>query len=405
MRRAFAFVLAGLVALLAPPANARPPAEPPSATGARLQGNDERTTLTIELTGRVQARAFLLADPARVVVDMGEVTFRLPQNAGREGHGLIGAYRFGLVGPGASRVVVDLRQPATVERADIETWGDRHRLVVELARASRETFQRATRQTPVPAVQVPPSARQDAPRAERPLIVLDPGHGGIDSGAVASDGTVEKAIVLTFARTLRQALEETGKVRVAMTRDDDRFVTLSDRVRFAREREAALFVSIHADSLRGVTQDVRGATLYTLSERASDREAEALADRENRADLAAGVDLANETDEVADILVDLMRRETQMFSIQFARLAVRELGANVRLSRNPHRVGGFRVRRAQDVPSALLELGFLSSREDVRALNSEEWRRAASDALVKAIVAFATRAATPSRATAGEPNR
>jgi N-acetylmuramoyl-L-alanine amidase len=418
MLRALAFVMFLLAPVLAAQGShaqtqgATQPATPAvQATASRLQGNAERTTLTIELSQRIQARAFLLADPPRVVIDSTEVSFRLPPEAGREGLGLISAFRFGLFAPGASRIVVDLNHPALIERADVENFGGRHRLVLELSRSTREALQRAARTTPIPAVQVPVAPRSAQSPPERPLIVLDPGHGGIDAGAVASDGTTEKSIVLMFARSLRDVLEASGRVRVALTRDDDRFVTLSDRVRFAREREAALFVSIHADSLRGVTQDVRGATLYTLSETASDREAAQLADRENRSDLAAGVDLAGETDEVADILVDLMRRETQSFSIQFARSAVRELGASIRLSRNPHRFGGFRVLRAQDVPSALLELGFLSSREDVRALTSEEWRKNASGALARAIIGFATRMAgdttapQPARANPQGPQR
>ncbi len=392
MTRLALLVLA--LALLAPAsAWAQTAPEPPVASAVHLTHDAGRTRLMIELSAPVDVRAFTLADPLRVVVDTAEITFRLPASAGRDGRGLVSAYRFGRFAQGRSRLVVDLAEPAVIERAVAESGRGGHRLILDLKPTTRAAFMAALGPPAQAAARPSEPARRPGAADELPLIVLDPGHGGIDSGAVAFDGTTEKAIVLGFAQTLKQVLERTGRVRVALTREGDSFVSLSERVRFARERQAALLVSIHADSLRGAAQNVRGSTLYTLSETASDREAEALAERENRSDLIAGIDLTQETDEVADILVDLTRRETQNFSVRFARIAVRELGASVRLARNPHRFAGFRVLRAHDVPSALLELGFLSSREDVRAITSEEWRRSASEAMARAIIGFATREA------------
>jgi N-acetylmuramoyl-L-alanine amidase len=217
--------------------------------------------------------------------------------------------------------------------------------------------------------------------------MIDPGHGGIDSGAVTQGGMTEKQIVLEFSHALRERLEASGLVRVAMTRTGDVFVPLRDRVRMARAQKAALFISIHADSVVDEA-DVRGATVYTLSERASDERAQRLAEKENRADLAAGLDLKDDQDEVADILFDLARRETRLFSQSFARGLVQTLPRATRVHKNPLRAASFRVLRAPDVPSVLLELGYLSSDEDARLMMSEAWRRETAAAAADAIQRF-----------------
>jgi N-acetylmuramoyl-L-alanine amidase len=198
---------------------------------------------------------------------------------------------------------------------------------------------------------------------------------------------MEKSIVLDFALQLRDKLERTGKYQVVMTRSDDRFIPLPDRVSFARHHQAALFISIHADSLprRG---EVRGATVYTLSETASDAEAARLADAENKADLIAGFDLRDEPNEVADILIDLAQRETKSFSAHFAKNLVRELRTSARLHRPPLKSAGFRVLKAPDVPSVLIELGFVTSAQDLKMLTSEAWRTRAADSVAQAIHDF-----------------
>jgi N-acetylmuramoyl-L-alanine amidase len=219
----------------------------------------------------------------------------------------------------------------------------------------------------------------------RPVLVLDPGHGGIDTGTRALTGEMEKDIVLDFAQRLRARIEKTGKYRVVMTRTDDTFIPLAERVDVARKAEASLFVSIHADSLPHREGDAQGATIYTLSDKASDPEAAKLAEEENRADVIAGVDMKSEPHDVASILVDLAERETKTFSLQFAQKLAAELKSVTRLHKNPIKSAGFRVLRAPDVPSVLVELGYVSNRDDLKSLLSETWRDQTADSIAKAI--------------------
>jgi N-acetylmuramoyl-L-alanine amidase len=232
------------------------------------------------------------------------------------------------------------------------------------------------------------------PADTRPVIVLDPGHGGIDPGAAAAGGLREKEIVFAFAQKLRQRLEAGGRYRVAMTRDEDVFVPLADRVGIAQRLKADLLISIHADSISG-GQEVRGLTIYTGSERASDADSARLADRENRADQVAGAEAGEAPDEgVTDILQDLTRRETRAYSHGFASRLAGDLDPVARLNKNPHREAGFKVLRAHDVPSVLVELGYLSSKKDLDLLTSDEWRDKATAAMVSAVDRFfATRLA------------
>ncbi|MFN3351102.1 N-acetylmuramoyl-L-alanine amidase, partial [Pseudorhodoplanes sp.] len=223
----------------------------------------------------------------------------------------------------------------------------------------------------------------------RPLIVIDPGHGGPDTGTKAGGGEImEKNVVLDFSLTLRDQLEKTGRYRVALTRTDDTFIPLNERVRFARQRQADLFISVHADALPKSEGDVQGATIYTLSDTASDAEAAKLAEAENRSDIIAGIDLAQEPDDVADILLDLAHRETKTFSHAFARLLVGEMKSSVRLHKKPLKSAGFVVLKAPDVPSVLIELGYMTNRQDLKLLTSEAWRGRAAQTMVKAVDHF-----------------
>src|SRR5262249_3592814 len=198
----------------------------------------------------------------------------------------------------------------------------------------------------------------------------------------------EKDIVLAFALELRDKLEKSGKYQVAMTRSDDRFVPLAERVRMARAQNAALFISIHADALAKNEGDARGAAIYTLSETASDSESGRLAEAENRADVIAGVDLSAEPDEVADILIDLAQRETKHFSVHFAKTLLSELKTTARMHKHPMKSAGFRVLKAPDVPSVLVELGYVTSRQDLKLLTSDSWRTKATDSIVQAVHTF-----------------
>lgn len=371
------------------------PANYPVATDARLGGDAQRTRFILDLSQAVELTAFTLADPYRVVVDLPQVIFNLPAKAGETGRGLIKAFRYGLVMQGGSRVVIDTKGPVSIERAFVNQPldGEPARLVLDLAPIDHESFRRRL------ALDTRPSRNEGQKKAEReaaakalndsrPLIVVDPGHGGIDTGTVAASGLPEKTIVLEFAQQLQEKLEKSGKYRVMMTRTDDRFISLADRVRLARGGQAALFISIHADALESRDDDTRGATVYTLSETASDSEAARIAEAENRADVIAGVDLTAEPEDVADILIDLAQRETKTFSVQFARTLVGELRTSARLHKNPLKSAGFRVLRAPDVPSVLVELGYVSSKNDLKLMTSEAWRARATDSIAKAVERF-----------------
>jgi N-acetylmuramoyl-L-alanine amidase len=376
----------------------------PIATDARLGGDEKQTRFVVDLSQKVDIRAFTLANPYRVVVDMPQVIFHLPARLGERGRGLVKAFRFGLVMPGGSRIVLDAAGPVRVDKAFVvdPTDGLPARLVLDLVAIDRDTFMRAAAldnraREPERKIDREPRANGDT----RPLVVLDPGHGGIDTGTRAPSGEQEKALVLDFSLMLRDKLEKTGKYRVVMTRTDDSFVPLADRVRFARQRQAALFISIHCDALARRDGGAEGATVYTLSEHASDAEAARLAESENKADVIAGVDLSAEPDDIADILIDLAQRETKNFSAQFARTMVGELKGAARMHKNPLRAAGFRVLTAPDVPSVLVELGYVSSRQDLKQLVSDNWRSKAGDSIVQAVNTFFTPRVAGSGAAAG----
>src|SRR5665213_878886 len=228
----------------------------------------------------------------------------------------------------------------------------------------------------------------------RPVIVIDPGHGGIDNGT-QSGSENEKDLVLGFGLALRDRIEKSGKYRVVMTRTDDTFIPLNDRVRIARNQSAALFVSIHADALPRGEGDAQGATIYTLSDKASDAEAERLAETENKADAIGGVNLTEEPTDVADILIDVAQRETRTFSNRFARLLMGEMKTTVRMHKRPLKSAGFRVLKAPDVPSVLIELGYVSNKGDLQHLVSDSWRSRTVGSMAQAIdTFFAKRLAT-----------
>jgi N-acetylmuramoyl-L-alanine amidase len=385
------FALICLLTILAAPASAQKAGHFVNATGTRLGGDAAGTRLIVDLNGPVKPRVFTLADPYRVIIDLPDVLFGtdpLPH----EERGLISAYRYGLIAPGRSRIVIDAKQPVKVAevRSVDAAEGQPARLVIELVPTGREDFLK-NMQAQAPGVeQLPPAptpkVSQDAADT-RPVVVIDPGHGGIDTGAKGAGGEEEKDVVLEFARTLNARLIESGRYRVTMTRSDDSFVALADRVRIARENGAHLLLSIHADSLSDPF-GVRGATVYTLSDTASDAEAARLAEKENRADVIAGVDLTAEPDEVAGILIDLATRETKSFSTRFAHTLVGSVKQAMRMNKNPLRSAGFLVLKAPDVPSALLELGYMSNKEDLKLLMSKDWRDKAANAMVQAVDGF-----------------
>ncbi len=373
----------------------------PVASDARLAGDPSQTRFVLDLDKPIQHRAFVLADPYRVVVDIPQVSFRLPAGVGTAGRGLVKAFRYGLVMPGGSRIVLDLTGPAKVATSYVleAANGQPARLVLELVEVDRTTLLKSLTPEPLPELRpavvdanaaVAPAvpAKPAGPPDNRPVIVIDPGHGGPDNGTQAGGSEfMEKNLVLTFGLALRDRIEKSGKYRVVMTRSDDTFIPLDERVRIARNESAALLVSIHADALPRGEGDARGATIYTLSEKASDVEAERLAEAENRSDAIAGVTMSEEP-VVADILIDLTQRETRTFSNRFARVLMHEMKTAARMHKHPLKSAGFRVLKAPDVPSVLVELGYVSNKGDREHLVSESWRNRTVSSMSRAIDAF-----------------
>jgi N-acetylmuramoyl-L-alanine amidase len=378
----------------------------PIASDARLAGDARQTRFVLDLDKPIQFRAFTLADPYRVVVDIPQVDFRLPAEAGTVGRGLIQAFRYGLVMPGGSRIVFDLTGPARIAKSYVLNAANDQppRLVLELEQVDRTGFVQSlaaeSRPELRPAIAVaadpviasravaPEPAAAATPAVDlRPVVVIDPGHGGVDNGTQAG-GQNEKDLVLGFGLALRDRIEKSGKYRVVMTREDDTFIPLADRVKIAHNQSAALFVSIHADALPPGEGDAQGATIYTLSDKASDAEAERLAEAENRADAIGGVNLTEEPIEVADILIDLARRETRAFSNRFARQLMSEMKTTVRMHKRPLKSAGFKVLKAPDVPSVLVELGYASNKDDLEHMVSENWRARTVGSMAQAVDAF-----------------
>lgn len=365
-------------------------------TDTRVVGDASRTRFIADLTTDVDLRVFSLADPYRIVIDLPEVHFQLPAGTGTEGRGLVSAYRFGLISRGQSRIVLDATGPVRV--ADyfvipaVPGAGEPARLVIDLVGATPEEFAAAAlayQESRAPTAPIVVPEANDG----RTVVVIDPGHGGIDTGAVGLSNIVEKQVVLAFSLELAAQLRATGRYDVLLTRDDDTFLPLDDRVEYARAHHADIFLSIHADSFPS-SSTVRGTAIYTVSERASNQVAAQLAAGENRADILAGVNIATDDDLVGDILVDLARRETARFSVALARDLVTQIEAATVMSRSPHQEAGFVVLKAPDVPSVLVELGFVTNPDDARNLGSESWRRSTAAAMVSAIDAFfATRVA------------
>lgn len=382
-----------LLALIGPSALAAK-AEPKLAVAndARVAGDRERTRFIADLSKKVDVHVFALGNPYRVIVDAPDVNFQMPDGIGKEKRGLVTAYRYGLFAPGKARIVIDVSGPFLIDKAFVlESRDDQPaRLVVDLVPTDEKTFlaklkevkpPEAASETPLAIPQAP-----SRPANAKPVVVLDPGHGGVDPGTSSATGITEKEVVLTFARTLKAKLDATGRYEVYLTRTDDTFLPLRERVEIAQKRGAGLFLSIHADYFPKQIDKATGATVYTLSEEASDEEARALAAKENFSDALAGIELPSDSDEaLANILIDLAQRETQNRSVVFAHSIVGELANKGTLHTRKLRSAGFRVLKAPDVPSVLLELGFLSNPDDEKRLTSEAWRDRTAEAVAESI--------------------
>lgn len=338
----------------------------------------------LSLSQPVAWRAFTLADPPRLVIDFREVDWSGTRPEALLATGLVRQARAGTFRPGWSRLVLELSGRFTLTSAVMETdaAGGGARLDLRLDPAGEATFRAASGapQDPVWTVRIPPAP---APQRDGPLtVVLDPGHGGLDPGAEGA-GVTEAELMLIFARELKEELVRAG-FGVVLTRSEDVFVPLDARISRARAAGADVFLSLHADAVpegRAI-----GATVYTLSETATDEASAALAERHDRADLLAGVDLSGHDDVIADVLMDIARIDTAPRSAALADAIVAGLDASVGgLHKRPRLEAGFSVLRAPDIPSVLVELGFISSPEDRDRLSSAEWRRRAAQGIAGAI--------------------
>ena len=369
----------------------------PTVTAARIGQHPDKTRFVMELTEAPAYQVFTLPDPFRVVIDLPELDWRLPAQQVPRKSGMVKDLRFGKFSAGTSRVVLDVRNPVRVRNVHVlppRGTTVTYRLVIDLEAISREAFLAADRQPinsviPLPPAQaaglakLPPKPAAD----KRRTVIIDAGHGGVDPGAIGLSGVLEKDLVLIYARELKRQLLASGRYRVVMTRDADIVLPLRSRVELAQRAEGDLFVSLHANTHR--KSGAKGASVYTLSEKgASDAEAKALADKENQADVLAGVNLGVQTPEVSQILMDLTQRETMNLSKNFANIMVRELGRELRLLPNPHRFAGFAVLKSITVPSVLIEVGYLSNKAEERLLRSKAHRGKVSAGIVKAVDSY-----------------
>jgi N-acetylmuramoyl-L-alanine amidase len=375
-------------ALLARQGLAGPAANIPMVIGLKLGESAARSRFTMELSDPVDVRIFTLTNPNRVVIDMPDVQWRMPDAARPTGKAAVKSYRYGQFRKGNGRFIVDLNMPVKVSAPQMlaPEGGSGFRLVLDLTPISAAEFQAhagwpADMQT---ASASPPPALRTPGQSGKPLVILDPGHGGIDPGTHGQTGIQEKDLVLSVAKTLRKALEGSGRYRVQLTRDSDVFIPLRGRVNIARSARADLFVSLHADS--NDRRDIRGASVYTLSEDASDREAATLAEKENMSDVIAGVDLTGENNPVASILIDLAQRDTMNRSVRFAETVLGTLPAVTSIQPlSPHRAAGFAVLKAPDVPAVLIELGYLTNSKDESEMTTEAWRNRVAGAISAAV--------------------
>ncbi len=404
----------------------------------RLGLHPDKTRMVIELSEMSKFRTFVLADPWRLVIDMPSFEWQAGAIS-KPTKSAVKTIRQGSLQPGISRIVVDLKAPVSIGTAFLlrKHEGKPDRLVIDFSKTTKAAYlqekgktlgildvnnpanasiahsapPKQTRTQPAdkpvkiaassgamtipqkkpvtqaPALQEKPFQPAPSTRAKKPLIVIDPGHGGVDPGAIGANGVFEKHIALAMAKELRKLLESTGRYEVKLTRERDKYKKLYQRVDFARSHNADLFISLHADTIG--KSSVRGASIYTLSEKASDKQTARLADRENKADIIAGADLSHEDKQVASILIDLAMRDTMNQSNFFANTIVGSMkNRNIKILEKPHRSAGFAVLKAPDIPSILIEMGFMSNKKEAQMLSRPEYRRKIALTIVSGIDAY-----------------
>ncbi len=393
--RGFIAICAIAAGVLHAPAQGQdvPDADPMIASGLKLTANERHFKLELSVDRAPQFTFHYVDQPPRLIVDLPRTVFTLPEKVVR-GEGLVKSVRYGTMAEGQARMVMGLDRPVKLSRSEAIATAAGTQLILEGDFVPREEYEKLVANqdwSSAPARAEAASADPLTPSTPEPaapfLVAIDAGHGGIDTGASSADGkTLEKDITLAFAKKLAERLNATPGIQAFLTRDSDRFLSLTERVEISRQRKANLFISLHADKLK--QSDIRGATVYTISDRASDSLSASVAERENFSDELAGIEIVEEPSEVADILLDLTRRETQAFSVTLAQSVIQSFNGQVELINNPHRSAGFRVLRAPEIPSILLEMGFLSNRKDEELLKDEAWRDKIAGLLTDAIVKY-----------------
>lgn len=399
------------------------PSAKPRATALHISGDTTLTRVRMEVDRPISADTFTLDAPYRAIIDVPDLEFYLPASSADAVAGLVKDFRYGRFDAGRSRVVIDLTAPATIRNATFTPPKGNQKgvLTFEIVRVDAADFQalRGTSQpAPLPTPKQfragrhdegPPAARAPAggsianaqtanspasPRApkQRPVVLIDPGHGGIDPGTVGAGGITEKSVTLAVAKEVRAILRQGRRLDVYLTREYDNFVTLDQRVKLSRDYGTDLFVSIHADSLaeKDMAGSIRGATVYTLSERASDDKAQRMAEKENAADIAAGLAAvpSSAEDQVRSILFDLVQRETDNYSLSFRNLLLSTMRGRIPLAKDPQRSAAFKVLKQDEVPAVLIELGYMSNPEDLARLGKPEGQRQLATAIASSITAF-----------------
>ncbi|MCB1510984.1 MAG: N-acetylmuramoyl-L-alanine amidase [Hyphomicrobiaceae bacterium] len=383
-------------------AQAAKPQQAPGATltyvsDVRIRGGAE-THIVLRMSRRLVPRVFTLPTPYRLIVDLPNGRFRLPAtkpiSARHNQRHLVKDYRFGLLTPLTSRMIFDIASPFTVKAIRIVNLANGAcDVVFEMVRVPRSAYRRQGREPARAnraALRRPHYPNRPGAKRRVPVIVIDPGHGGPDPGAVGAANVYEKTIALAVSRVLRQRLAARRRYKVIMTRTRDIFVSLEDRVALSKTVGADLFLSIHADATERQTPGVRGASIYTLSHRASNAAARLFAQKENAADVLAGFPIANTASAgaVENILIDLLKRETEAFSYRAREALIASMRGTVKLARDPRRAAAFKVLKQTRTPSVLIELGYISNPHDHREMRTERWQRAAAEAIARAVDAF-----------------
>ncbi len=365
-------------------------------SGLRIGQGVGNVRVVFDADSEFDYKVFLLNNPRRLVVDTPKANVSPEIEKVNDVNELVTNVRIGNSGVGGVRIVFDLLKPVIVKKVFMlpPQSGFSWRFVVDLEVATAGEFEDKVGNSS--AFSSDHSVKQKASKSlsasastksrEKKVIVLDAGHGGVDPGAIGYSGVYEKNITLAMARELKDELDKTGKYKVYLTRNRDVFIPLRDRVKIARKYDADLFLSIHADSAKN--NRATGLSVYTLSETASDKEAAALAEKENKADIVAGLDFAEHSKEVSDVLLNLVQRETLNRSAEFATFMVQEMRKSTHTLQNTHRFAGFAVLKAPDVPAVLLELGYLSNRKEEKQLQQKSYRKKLAVSAVKAIAEY-----------------